>query len=476
MSDLLKPSNLYQYQKSIVNQVHNSNVKMLVVGMGLGKTISILSLIRTIKLYKKKQYSFLILAPIKVCQLVWTQERDSWTHTKGLTIAKLYGTPKQRQAALFGERCDVYLCNYEKVDWLSAQLEHYFVKNNEPFPFNAIVYDEVTKFKKHDSKRFKLWSKVAMQFELRYAMTGTPAPNGLKDLWAQYFLIDGGERLGKTYNRFTKEYFDTKVRKTKQKGMLRSFNEVIENDTTSERIANAVNDITMIFETKDYLDLPAVNYIPYNFILPPKLLKQYKVLEKDLSLSLTETSEVVVKNRMNLFFKLLQFSNGSLYSFPYPDDLTIRETNLIHKLKHEALFELIESLGDISVIIAYSFDFDKAPILLKYDDIECLTGQNESSAIRIVNDFNSGKLKKLLVHPASAGHGLNFQKQCSTIIWFGLTPDLDLWQQMNGRVNRHGQTDIVRIFVLLAEGTKDSKILTLLNKKKKIENDFLSDI
>jgi SNF2 family DNA or RNA helicase len=400
--------------------------------------------------------------------LVWEQECRQWEHTKDFKVVKMTGTAKQRQKALFSD-AQIYLCNYESLDWLSMQLDHYFIHQGRPLPFSAIIYDEISKMKTPSSKRFKRWMRISKSFDIRIGMTADASTNGIKDLWSQFYLIDGGKRLGDNYKEFMNIYFSQNLRRLKTG---RSFIEYKELNYSRDLITKAVKDITLVIKVEDHLEMPKLNFIKRYCELPKKDLKRYNNLKKELAFNLSSGKEVLVKSATSLTSKLLQFSNGQVYNYSVDGDIETRETEFIHEKKYDELIEVMEGLKEECVIITYLFNFDRVRIQELFPQAECLTGTNDHEAEDIINRFQTGKLKILLLHPASGGHGLNLQHSCHVMIWFGLTYDLDLWQQCIGRINRQGQTLPVLIFVLMSVGTIEDKVLGILQEKGNVSKEI----
>jgi SNF2 family DNA or RNA helicase len=349
------------------------------------------------------------------------------------------------------------------------QLDHYFIHQGRPLPFSAIIYDEISKMKTPSSKRFKRWMRISKSFDIRIGMTADASTNGIKDLWSQFYLIDGGKRLGDNYKEFMNIYFSQNLRRLKTG---RSFIEYKELNYSRDLITKAVKDITLVIKVEDHLEMPKLNFIKRYCELPKKDLKRYNNLKKELAFNLSSGKEVLVKSATSLTSKLLQFSNGQVYNYSVDGDIETRETEFIHEKKYDELIEVMEGLKEECVIITYLFNFDRVRIQELFPQAECLTGTNDHEAEDIINRFQTGKLKILLLHPASGGHGLNLQHSCHVMIWFGLTYDLDLWQQCIGRINRQGQTLPVLIFVLMSVGTIEDKVLGILQEKGNVSKEI----
>jgi SNF2 family DNA or RNA helicase len=419
--------------------------------MGMGKTVSTLTAIDEL-LFLGDVNKVLIIAPLRVAEDTWSTEVEKWDHLKHLKVAKVLGTPKQRVNAILS-RADIYVTNRENVDWLVKQ---YFNK----WPFDMCVIDELSSFKSSKAKRFRSLRKVRPYFKRIVGLTGTPAPNSLIDLWPQMYLLDGGKRLGRTIGSYRQQYFTP--------GNRNQF--VVYNwnlkEGAAEAIENKISDICVSMKAKDYLDLPERIDNTIEIKLHEDVLKKYKELEKDLVLELGK-DDITAANAAVLTNKLLQMANGAIYS----ENKSVVE---IHWEKLKALLEIIEAANGKPVLVFYSFkhDFNRIVEFLSSKKIKAV-GLKDSKDIK---KWNEGKIPVLLVHPASAGHGLNLQYGGNIITWFGLTWSLELYQQANARLHRQGQREIVVINHLVAKGTVDEDVMKSLGNKEVNQNLLLEAV
>ena len=409
----------------------------------------------------------LIVAPLRVIQLTWKQEADKWHHTKGLKFANMTGTAKQRQQALFSN-ADVYLTNFESLGWLALQLQTYWLNQDESFPFDMIVWDEISKMKRPESNRFKDFSPMIEHFKYHVGLTASPASNGLQNTWGQFYVLDSGEHLGSCYKQFQSRFF------SKGNG---AFGKLLPYDNTRDMIVAHVADMTIEIDNEETgIELPEWQVIDVEVTLTPKLMEGYLALERDFELALESGEQLEIFNEASLASKLLQYSSGVVYNVPEPElrpDYRVEE--FVHKMKDEALEVIISESGDDPLMLAYGFSSERDRIMKKYPDARCLTGASEEEAIDIMERFNAGTLKLLLVHPLSAGYGLNLQKACNTIIWYGLTYNQESYEQTNGRVQRQGNDHShVRCFRILAKDTIDLALAKALEDKTFVQNDLKS--
>lgn len=419
--------------------------------MGMGKTVSTLTAVDEL-LFLGEVNKVLVIAPLRVAEDTWSTEVQKWDHLKNLKISKVLGTPKQRVNAVLS-KADIYVTNRENVDWLVKQYMTIW-------PFDMCVIDELSSFKSSKAKRFRSLRKVRPYFKRIVGLTGTPAPNSLIDLWPQMYLLDGGKRLGRTIGSYREQYFTP--------GNRNQF--VVYNwnlkEGAAEAIENKISDICISMKAKDYLDLPERIDNTISINLPEDALKKYKELEKDLVLELGK-EDITAANATVLTNKLLQMSNGAIYS----EGHNVVE---IHQEKLKALLEIIEAANGKPVLIFYSFkhDFDRVVEFLKTKKINAV-GLRDSADIK---KWNEGKIPVLLVHPASAGHGLNLQYGGSIITWFGLTWSLELYQQANARLHRQGQKETVVINHIVAKDTIDEDVMKSLGNKEVNQNMLLEAV
>lgn len=384
----------------------------------------------------------LVIAPKRVAESVWSAEIDKWSHLRGLKISKVIGTPKQRLAAL-RVRADIYMLGRDNVAWLCGEY------GGNMLPFDMLVIDESSSFKNPKSNRFKALKMVQPSFKRVVILTGTPAPNGLIDLWSQIYLLDRGERLGKTITSYRSEYFNP----GKRNGHI-VYNYNIQKDGET-RIHEKIDDICIAMKAEDYLDLeePINNIIKIEF--PNAVKKQYLDFERDQVLEMfADAEEISAVNAAALSTKLQQFANGAIYD----ED---KNYHVIHDLKLDVVDEIVEAAGGKPVLIAYTYKHDLERLmerLKKYNPRKLKTDQD-------IQDWNDGKIQIMIMHPASGGHGLNLQDGGNNIIWFGQNWSLELYQQFNARLARQGQKNVVVINRLVMEGTVDEDIVKSLERK-----------
>ena len=405
--------------------------------------------------------SMLVVAPLRVCELTWRQEAENWSHTKHLTFSIMCGSAKKRQRGLF-RKADIYLVNYESLTWLATQLEHYFIDQGKPLPFDMIVFDEVSKVKRSVSKRFEAFAPIVKHIPRRVGLTASPCSNGMHDLWAQFFMLDDGDRLGTSYSTFQSAFFYQKG-----KGDYGKWEPYAD---TRNMITNRIKDITVEMSAEDHLDMPPFSVIDVPINLPPKKLKAYKELETNFFMELDSGGELEVFNKAALSSKLLQFSGGILYNYPDEQDPDYQVEEFIHDEKYKALAEIIEGSGDDPILLAYQFKSERNEILKRYPEAESMTGVKESEAIDIMTRFNAGEIKLLVGHGLSLGHGLNLQKACHTLVWFGLSYNLEIYEQFNGRINRQGQTNPVQCFRIVCVDTMDYAVMDALEHKDETQS------
>ena len=395
----------------------------------------------------------LVIAPKRVAEDTWSTEVEKWDHLKHLRVSKILGTPKKRLEAAEAE-ADIYVTNRENVEWL---VDLYF-KN---WKWDTLIIDELSSFKSSKAKRFRALKKVRPYFKRIVGLTGTPAPNSLIDLWPQMYLLDGGERLGKTITGYRERYFTPGDR-----NQFVVFNYNLR-PGAEEAIHNKISDICVSMKADDYLDMPERIDNIVKVDLPKKALKEYEELEKELIIQLDD-EDITAANSAVLTGKLLQMCNGAIYA-----DET-KEVINIHDEKLNALMDIIEAANGKPVLIFYSFKHDLIRIqeFLKKNKIK---GQ-ELGGPEDIKKWNNGEIPVLLLHPASAGHGLNLQYGGNIIVWFGLTWSLELYQQACARLYRQGQKETVIIHHIIAKGTVDEDVMKALQGKEINQNMLLEAV
>jgi SNF2 family DNA or RNA helicase len=440
---MLHRNNMRPYQVTGVDFIKDNQGSALFLNMGLGKTgttlTAILDLLDDFEIIKP-----LIVAPLRVANTVWRQEGQEWSHLKHLNFSIITGNLKERISALHTD-ADVYVINRENIPWL---VEYYKSK----FPFDMLIIDESTSFKNPTSKRFRALKSIMKYIRKSVILTGTPAPNGYGDLFSQIYLVDEGERLGKNVTRYRNTYFDKD---------FMGFNYVLK-EGAAERIQEKIKDIVYHVPTEGNVDLPDVVSTVIDTPLTPALMKKYKDFEEDM-IMMIEDNEITSMSAAALSNKLLQFSSGAVYD----EDQNIHQ---IHDLKFDTLDEVIEENPNDNILVAYNFKHELLRLKKRYPSAVVLSkGGSEIKA------WNEGKIKMLLVHPASAGHGLNLQHGGSLAVWFGFTWSLENYQQLNKRLHRSGQKNTVRL-VHIAVGAVEYRLMKALAKKDVTQSDLLRSL
>ena len=455
---MLKRSDLHNYQKACVEHIITHPFCGLFIDMGLGKTATTLTAIDDLIYDYCEINSVLVIAPKRVAESVWQEEAEKWDHLKHLRFSKIIGNPVQRINAIRETKADIYIISRDNVAWLCA------LYGGGSLPFDMVVVDELSSFKSYKSVRFKALRNARLYLKRLVGLTGTPAPNGLIDLWAQLYLIDRGDRLEKTISRYREKYF----RPGRTNGHV-VYSYDLMNDS-EYLIHKKIEDICISMRAEDYLELPKKtdNYIKLK--MPKNLIKKYEDFEKNKVLELikiedTPTLEINAVNAAALSNKLLQFANGAIYD----DNKNVFQ---IHDIKLEALKEIIENSNGKSVLVAWTYQFDRDRIkeyLKEYTPRELKTSKD-------IDDWNAGKVQVMLAHPASAGHGLNLQAGGNIIVWFGQTWSLELYQQFNARLHRQGQQNHVIINHLILQGTHDEDVIRALKAKDKTQSSLMNSI
>ncbi|MDE5977977.1 MAG: DEAD/DEAH box helicase [Turicibacter sp.] len=467
----LTEQNLHPYQKACVEHIINHKYCGLFLDMGLGKTVSTLTAINYLLFDYLDVNSVLVIAPKRVVSTVWEQEAMKWDHLKHLTFSKIVGNPSQRIAALKA-KANIYLISRDNIAWLCSLF------GGGKLPFDMVVSDELSSFKSYKSIRFKALRASRLYFKRFVGLTGTPAPNGLIDLWSQIYLMDRGDRLEKTISRYREKYF----KPTKTNGhVVFSYGLLTDSE---EQIHKKIEDICISMKAEDYLNMPEriINNIMLS--MPNDLKESYIKFEKEKVLELINTTEIVKEEDENgniievekpkevnainagaLSNKLLQFANGAMYD-------ENQEVHPIHDIKLEALKEIIDDANGQPVLVAWTYRFDRDRIMNYLKSYK----PRELKDDKDINDWNNGKIQVLLAHPASAGHGLNLQAGGSIIVWYGQTWSLELYQQFNGRLYRQGQKNCVVINHLVMKGTHDEDVIEALKNKDEKQNALMDSI
>lgn len=444
----------YDYQRTAMQWIIDKPHCGLFLDMGLGKTVSTLTAIQ--QLIDDCEVSrVLVVAPKKVAETTWSTEAEKWEHLHDLKVVKVLGTEKQRCLAL-AEKADVYVTGRDNFVWLVG-------KYGGQLPFDALVIDELTSFKSAKSERFKAMRVALPSVKRVIGLTGTPAPNGLIDLWAQMYCIDQGERLGKSVSRYREAYFETHkwnniiVRCEVKKGC----------DTI---ICNKIADICLSMQAKDYLQLPDMITHTANVELSSKTMAAYAKFEKEKVLEFKaehdgEPANVLANSAAGLMNKLSQFANGAIYD----ED---RQVHAIHDEKLDRLAEIVEAANGSSVLVFYQYKHDIPRITAKLKGYKVRTYEGEKDLI----DWNAGKIDVLLAHSASTAYGLNMQQGGHYIVWFGTGWNLEHYQQANARLHRQGQRYPVTVYKLICRGTVDERAAAALDSKKGVQQGLLDSL
>jgi SNF2 family DNA or RNA helicase len=443
------------YQNNAVKLLKNNPRFGLFYDMGLGKTLITLTAIADL-LSDLAVLKILIVAPLKVAETTWHSEAEKWAHTKHLTFSKILGCEKSRIAAL-EKSADIYVINRENLKWLYYRL----LKN---WDFDLVIFDEFSSFRNHSSERFKTAASGTRFTPRVWGLTGTPTPKGCVNLWAQIYILDRGERLGRTITEFRRNFCI--VEKTIP-GVATTYKiDPLKVDILLKKIS----DITSSLRAEDCIELPQINYNYIEVELSKKGKKAYDELAREHILPLIEGSKITALSAAALSTKLIQLSGGAIYVGDANENP--RRYAEIHEDKLDALEELVEKLDGKPVLIAYIFKHELVRILKRLKKYNPKVFKNEED----YKDWNEGKISVMLVHPASAGHGLNFQFGGSHAIWFGLTYDLEIYEQFNKRLHRTGQKNKVFIHHIIGKNTKDPIILKVLQKKATLQASVMQEL
>lgn len=438
---------LHSYQEYAIRYIETHPISALLIDMGLGKTSITLTAIRNLLFDSFEVCKVLVIAPLRVAKNTWTDEIKKWEHLNTLTYSLIIGNENERLSAL-NKKADIYIINRENVDWLVN-------KSGYKFDFDMVVIDELSSFKNHQSKRFKSLMKVRPLVKRIVGLTGTPSSNGLMDLFAEFKILDMGKRLG----YFIGQYRNTYFKPDKMNGPIVYSYKPLPN--AENAIYEKISDITVSMKANEYLKMPELLTSNYVVELSNSEKNQYDEMKKSLVLEITD-GEITASNAASLSNKLCQLSNGAIYD----DEQNIVE---IHDRKLEALEDIIESMNGKPLLIAYWYRHDLERIKSRFSVREIKTSED-------ISDWNDGKIPVALIHPASAGHGLNLQNGGSTLVWFGLTWSLELYQQTNARLYRQGQKNTVVIQHIITKGTIDEQILKVLQKKNKTQADLIDAV
>lgn len=435
----------HKYQQLAEQHIYDVPRCGLFLEMGLGKTVVTLTAINNLIYDRFEIRKVLVIAPLRVAEDTWSRESAKWDHLQHLRISKILGTPTQRRKAIAAD-ADIYIINRENVVWLCNELSTI----GDSWDFDAVVIDELSSFKSSKSQRFKALRKYITKSSHVIGLTGTPAPNGLIDLWSQIYLLDGGERLGRTITGFRERYFVPG-----QRNQTTIFNYKPKPEA-EKNIQELISDICISMKAEDWLEMPERIDSIQSVRLSEREMQDYEKFEREAYLQFLE-GEVTAASAAALTGKLLQYSNGAMY---LPDGDYVKTS----EKKMDMLEELVEAANGKPVLVFYSFRHDLERIRRKFPKARKLENTRD------ITDWNNGEIPMLLAHPAGAGHGLNLQDGGCIIIWFGLTWSLELYQQANARLYRQGQKQAVIIHHLITEGTRDEDVLRSLQGKEDVQD------
>lgn len=437
----------HPYQEFAKEFMISNPLSALFLEMGLGKTITTLTAIDELLYDCFEIRKVLIIAPLRVANSTWPSEIKKWEHLKLLRYSIVTGNEDERIQALTTE-AEIYIINRENVDWLVN-------KSGVSINFDMLVIDELSSFKSYTSKRFKSLLKIRPYFKRVVGLTGTPSSNGLMDLWAEFRILDFGKRLGRYITHYRNKYFVP----DKRNGMI--IYSYKPQEDAEQQIYEAINDITISMKSCDHLNLPELIMNEVEVVLEDKEVERYEDFKKEMVMTIGE-EEIDAVNAASLSNKLLQLANGSIYD----ED---KNYHIVHDKKMEALEQLIEEANGKPVLIGYWFKADKERIEQRFKVREIQSAGD-------IEDWNKGEILVGLIHPASAGHGLNLQQGGCTLIWFGLTWSLELYQQTNARLYRQGQNQTVVIHHIITKNTIDEDVMKALKRKERTQEALMSAV
>ena len=438
----------HDYQAYAIDYIETHPVAAVLLDMGLGKTVISLTAIADLLFDSFAAHRVLVIAPLRVARDTWPGEIDKWAHLQHLTYAVAVGSAKERRAAIM-RRADITIINRENISWLIEE-------SGFPFDYDTVVIDELSSFKNHQAKRFRSLMKVRPAVKRVTGLTGTPSPNGLMDLWAEFRLLDLGHRLGRFISQYRKEFF---LPDKRNGDVVYSYKPL---PFAEEEIYRRIADITISMKSADHLKMPELVSTQYEVRLSEEEAQRYKELKQELLLQLPD-GEVTAANAASLTNKLAQLANGAIYA-------DTGDVIAFHDRKLDALEDIIESANGKPLLVAYWFRHDLQRIRSRFNIREIKSSKD-------ISDWNKGGIPVALIHPASAGHGLNLQAGGSTLVWFGLTWSLELYQQTNARLWRQGQSaGTVVIQHIVARGTMDERILKALQDKEKSQEALIDAV
>ena len=443
----------HDYQAYAIDYIETHPIAAVLLDMGLGKTSITLTAIFDLLFDSFEVHQVLVIAPLRVARDTWTAEVDKWDHLQNLICSVAVGTETERKAALM-RQADIYIINRENVQWLVEE-------SGIPFTFDMIVIDELSSFKNHNTKRFKSLLKVRPKVSRIVGLTGTPASNGLMDLWAEFRILDMGQRLGRFITKYRTDYFMPDKRNGQ---IIYSYKPL---PYAEDAIYRQISDITISMKSTDHLQMPELVSSEYIVRLSDSEQEDYEDLKRELVLTIPG-GEITAANAASLSGKLSQLANGAIYD----DD---GDTHNIHDRKLDALEDIIEAANGNPVLVAYWFkhDYDRISERLK----KCHIPFSKLDTSDSIRRWNNGEIPVALIHPASAGHGLNLQSGGSTLVWFGLTWSLELYQQTVARLWRQGQTSkTVVVQHIITKGTIDERIMKALRSKERTQSALIDAV
>lgn len=443
----------HSYQDYATNFIIDNPIAAILLDMGMGKTSIVLTAIMKLMFDRFDVNRVLIIGPLRVVRTTWPEEIKKWDHLEGLRYSVAVGTAAERHSALKRD-ADVYIINRENIPWLINE-------SGIPFHYDMVVIDELSSFKSWQSKRFKALMKVRPSVKRIVGLTGTPSSNGLMDLFAEYKVLDMGKRLGRFIGQYRESYF----KPDRMNGPIVYSYKL--QAGAEEAIYQKISDITISMKAADHLKMPELISTEYRVYLDAKEMRKYEELKTELVMQLPK-KEITAANAASLSGKLSQLANGAIYD----DD---GEVNVFHERKIDALEDLIEAANGKPVLVAYWFKHDLSRIVERLEKLGVIYEKLDSDGS--IKAWNAGKLQVGLIHPASAGHGLNLQSGGNCLVWFGLTWSLELYQQTVARLWRQGQTSgTVTVIHIVTDGTVDERILKALESKDRIQSALIDAV
>lgn len=444
----------HEYQRYAAEYIITHPVTALLLDMGLGKTVTTLTAVNEL-IYDYFEISkVLVIAPLRVARDTWPAEIQKWEHLQNLTYSVAVGTEAERLRSL-KTQADIYIINRENVQWLIEE-------NGVVFNYDMLIIDELSSFKNHDTKRFKSLMKMRPKVKRVVGLTGTPSSNGLMDLWAEFRVLDMGKRLGRFISNYRLNYFTPDKRNGQ---IVYSYKPL---PFAEQAIYDAISDITISMKSTDHLKMPELVSTAYPAVMSDAETRTYEDFKSEYVMKLGKDKEITAANAAVLCGKLTQMANGAIYD-------EFGECHLIHDRKLDALEDIIEAANGKPLLVAYWYQSDCDRIEKRLHELHIPFSRMDSS--ESIRRWNSGELPVALIHPASAGHGLNLQSGGSTIVWFGMTWSLELYSQTNARLWRQGQiSDTVVVMHIITAGTIDEDIMKALQRKDKTQSALIAAV